>query len=642
MIPTNDRGIANRTARRRRWLCVFVLAGIGMHAAAAVAASGDLDPGFGDYGRVQLPFDGGLDDWAAGAVPAIVRQPDGRVLVARTDQVGIDGWDSEVAVARLRTDGTLDPEFGTGGVLRLRFREGEAAGANGLALLPDGRLVVVGFSISAWVEGGMGVIPILDSGLALVRADGSLDPDAFGNDGRMTLDLSESGRTDYAISAVVLDDGHIVVAGTAENESGTRFVMLRMTTQGNVDPSFGDHDGLAWTRSITSLGGFHRSASGQFVACGTSYASPVAEGRIVRFDSAGDLVGETNLASAGIQQLTACAPREDGSVVVGGLGRDGTWLGRVDPDGQLDLTFGDEWGRTFIDCQSCGLWDRLGYPVVPTDIAILADGRLTIALYGYGWGHLALRSFAPDGRTDTGSARWLTDRSYDTGWRELPPSAGASKLLPTQEGDLLAVVAGLAGTTVIRLQASDGPGASVIGLLGDFTQQSESDSGGLLACRSGSIDGMVTVNFATRDDTAQSPDDYVPSSGVLTWGDGETGCKAIPITVKLDNRQEQTESLWVELTDPVGAGLAMDKARLYIADAQSSGSGTTPPGDSNRGGGGVAGSGLLMLLAALACLRRLAQLAVARRRHNRPPLRSMRITSLATACVSPVSRKDRH
>jgi hypothetical protein len=201
----------------------------------------------------------------------------------------------------------------------------------------------------------------------------------------------------------------------------------------------------------------------------------------------------------------------------------------------------------------------------------------------------------------------LTDRYYDMGWPLLPPSAGSSSLLSTREGELLAVVAGSQGTTVIRLKASDGPGASVIGLLGDFTQQFESDSRGLLACRSGSIDGMVTVNFATRDDSAQSPDDYAPASGVLTWSDGETGCKAIPVTVKVDDQLEATESIWVELTDPVGAGLALDKAHLYILDVQSPGPAPAPAprSDSNQGGGGTAGSGLLLMLAALARFRRL-------------------------------------
>ena len=211
----------------------------------------------------------------------------------------------------------------------------------------------------------------------------------------------------------------------------------------------------------------------------------------------------------------------------------------------------------------------------------------------------------------------MTDRFYDMGWRELSPSAGASKLLPTKEGDQLAVVAGSNYTTVLRLKGADGPGASVIGLLGEFTQQFESDSRGLWVCRSGSNEGVVSVNAATRDETAQSPDDYAAFAGVISWGDGETGCKAIPITVKVDDRSEPIESLLVELSNAVGAGLGMDKARFYIVDVQAP---APPPaaapapapepatrGDSNRGGGGAAGSVLLVMLSALASRRRRAQ-----------------------------------
>ncbi len=485
----------------------------------------------------------------------------------------------------------------------------------GLTLLPDGRLVVVGYSIKAWLDGGMGQYPDLDTGLALVRTDGSLDPGGFGNGGRLALDLSAAGRSDSAVATVALEDGRIVVAGTAESDSGTRFFMVRITTQGNRDPSFGERDGFAWSSSISSLAGFHRTASGQFIACGSWYAGPAPEGRMVWFDAAGDLVRETNLASADIEYLTACTPQVDGSVLVGGHGRTGTWLGRVGVDGRLDSSFGEQTGRTPVSCASCYTWDRLGYPVIPTDIAVLADGRLTVAVDGYGWGHLALRSFAADGHTDSSSAPSLGDRFYDMGWRELPPTAGASKLLPTKEGDHLAVVAGLTSTTVIRLKGRGGPGASVIGLLGDFTQQFESASSGLTVCRSGSTEGAVSVTVATRDDTAQSPDDYVAASSVVSWGDGETGCKAIPVTVKVDDHSEPIESLWIELSNAAGAGLGMDKARLYIVDAQASAPvqppaaapEPTPRATSNRGGGGAAGSALLLMLAALACCRRRAQ-----------------------------------
>jgi uncharacterized delta-60 repeat protein len=566
------------------------------------------------------------------------------VLVARTDKVGIGWGDSEVALARLRADGTLDPEFGNGGVVRLRFRAGEASGVGGLALLPDGRIVVVGYSVTAWQGGGMGDYPNLNSGLALIRADGSLDPDGFGNGGRTSLDLSAAGRNDLAVAVVALEDGRIVVAGTAEGDSGTRLFIVRMTLQGSVDRSFGEGDGFTWTPSIEELSGLHRSATGQFVACGTRSASGLgASGQIARFDSTGHLVSETSLGSAGVEYLSTCAPLDDGSVVVGSGGS----LARVGVDGQLDMTFGEEWGLSGIFCRSCILWDQLGYARVPTDIEVLADGRLAVALDGYGWGQLAMLSFTPDGRPDTSSMPSLTDRFYDVGWRDLPPSAGVSRLLSTAEGELLAVVAGSQGTIVMRLKASEGSGASVIGLQGDVTQQSESGSRGFVVCRSGSSEGMVSVKFASRDDTALSPDDYVPVAGVLTWGDGEVGCKVVQITVKVDTQSEPVESIWFELTDAIGAGLAMDKARFYIVDAQTSAPAPTPTpappptaGGDSTGGGGAAGSALLALLAALACLRRVVQPAVARRRRIRASPRGMiaecPTRALTTAAGTPV------
>ena len=242
----------------------------------------------------------------------------------------------------------------------------------------------------------------------------------------MALDLSEAGRTDHAVAVVALEDGRIVVAGTAEGESGTRFLMVRMTTQGSLDPSFGERDGYAWTGSITSLSGFHRTASGQFVACGTRFAGPTPEGRIVRFDSAGDLVARDEPGVSRhrvLDRLRAARGRQRRgrrTTVVPAPGSDG-WTSTASSI-RRSATSGVEHSLTAAAVAS-GI--DSGTPVVPTDIAILADGRLTVALDGYGWGHLALLSFAPDGRTDTGSAPSLTDRFYDMGWPELPPSAGS-------------------------------------------------------------------------------------------------------------------------------------------------------------------------------------------------------------------------
>jgi len=144
---------------------------------------------------------------------------------------------------------------------------------------------------------------------------------------------------------------------------------------------------------------------------------------------------------------------------------------------QDDMTFGDESGRTFIVCNACATWTDSD-TCRPDDLAIAADGRLTVAIDGNGWGNLGVLKFAPDGRTDAASPRWMTDRFYDVAGRNATVSWCVDSRA-TPEGDYLAVVAGSTHTTVLRLKGTDVP-VRVSSLAGNFTQQSESDS---RACR---------------------------------------------------------------------------------------------------------------------------------------------------------------
>ena len=73
------------------------------------AAAGDLDPTFGNAGRVVTSFPGGLD-----TANDIAVQSDGKIVVA-----GSSG--SDFAVVRYNTNGTLDVTFGVGGRVRVRL-----------------------------------------------------------------------------------------------------------------------------------------------------------------------------------------------------------------------------------------------------------------------------------------------------------------------------------------------------------------------------------------------------------------------------------------------------------------------------------------------------------------------------------------
>jgi uncharacterized delta-60 repeat protein len=129
-------------------------------AVARLDASGALDPSFGGVGYVKL------DVGVRARAQAIALQPDGRIVVAGFAVLLPSGIEQFVA-ARLLDDGTLDPEFGEGGVVSTSFGTRDARAA-AVALQPDdGAVVVAGWSRNT-----------ANRDLAVVRygASGALDP----------------------------------------------------------------------------------------------------------------------------------------------------------------------------------------------------------------------------------------------------------------------------------------------------------------------------------------------------------------------------------------------------------------------------------------------------------------------------------
>src|SRR5262249_53663986 len=95
---------------------------------------------------------------------------------------------------------------------------GSADEINGIALQSDGTILAVGRSGT-------------DVALARYMPDGSLDA-TFGSGGRVVTNL---GSTDVARAVAVQSDGKIVIAGA----SGGDFALVRYTTDGSLDTSFG-------------------------------------------------------------------------------------------------------------------------------------------------------------------------------------------------------------------------------------------------------------------------------------------------------------------------------------------------------------------------------------------------------------------
>lgn len=194
----------------QRIVAVGAAAGSSGHGEMAVArflSDGSLDPTFGSDGMGTYPVGpDGIDE-----ARAVVVQPNGRIVMA-----GSDGRDAFV-VARLMTDGSLDPSFGSTGIVRSDLSRGDDV-AHDVALQPDGRIVVVGQTRKT---------PRFT--VARYRRNGVLDP-TFSDDGVVRLGVEWA----FATAVVVQPDGRIVVAGFQPGG----LVLARYRRDGRLDPTF--------------------------------------------------------------------------------------------------------------------------------------------------------------------------------------------------------------------------------------------------------------------------------------------------------------------------------------------------------------------------------------------------------------------
>jgi uncharacterized delta-60 repeat protein len=229
--------------------------------------AGNLDHGFGADGIVTTDL-GGRDDEASDA--ALL--PDGGIVaVGRTDAGG--STHTDFGVVRYRSDGTLDPGFGSGGIVQTDILGGGDQ-ANAVAVQPDGKIVVAGIALHAGIDGDM----------ALVRYDADGTPDSsFGTGGIVTTDLGT--RSDDARAIVIQPDGAIVVAGNTDED----VALARYTPSGQLDPTFG-HGGTTTSTLGDEATGVGLTPDGHVVVSGyTVGAGGTRDFLLARFRSDGAL-----------------------------------------------------------------------------------------------------------------------------------------------------------------------------------------------------------------------------------------------------------------------------------------------------------------------------------------------------------------
>ena len=535
LIPLLAAGIAPTAAVTSALLSPLVL-----------SAPGDLDPGFGDLGRLGPILDGpawsleALEDgrmllgggdmqfyysWyyyyepvttnfvsllsdtgstdpgftaatlADTQVFDVIRQPDGQV-VAVGRKIDTSGG-SQLTVFRLQPDGVLDTTFASEGIFELSVDEhGDRQVGTSIVLDPDGRIVVAG-------SRGNQVIVVR------LLPDGSLD-DSFGTSGAFagpdTYDFSFAANTSGARTNILRTaaGGYRV---TASNPAGCQ--VFALTAGGAMDGTFG----TAGTATVdtpsgpsTTCNSLASQPDGRLLVAGSAAEQGFAARLLA--DGQPDTDFSASAVSDALSDATAVAAGDDGSIVVAGQGVSGASIMRLQMNGELDALFGNA-GSMLIDLPS-----ESGTSPVVRDMIVRADGSVVAA------------------GGDDFSRRAFVIRLLGAGGGASPGILGVREqtAIPTTEGT---------EEVVVNVR------------------------------RTGGAFGTVSLAYETvaSDFQAAAVDqDFVGVTGRLTWGDGDTTEQQIRVPILTDDSVEEFEDFSVMLSDAQGgAGLGTLNATVQIA-----------------------------------------------------------------------------
>jgi uncharacterized delta-60 repeat protein len=452
-------------------------------------SAGALDPTFGHGG---IGGGSGFNSSAA----AVLVQPDGKVIVAGMS-AGIDT--SSFVVERYTKTGILDQTFGSGGEASVWFNLGAESfeGATGLALQPNGKIIVVGTAGSIMHDSEFAV--------ARLNANGTLDT-SFGDNGTVLTSFgtpSSNFRVDSSASGVALQsDGKIVVVGSAMFtwEKGppppgftlyTDFAVARYDTNGKLDQGFGNGGEVLTSFSPLVPGHPPDQASGvviqkdgKIVVVGTAqgFSEVPAQGgmslnlqietsqiALARYNTNGSLDSSfgtngmvlTSVPNATDSTTAGIALTGSGEIVVAGTARGRFALAEYTTSGKLDPTFGAGGTVTtaILGTQSssaAGLVITPGGKIVVAGTASLTGNRSDFALVRYSASGTLDSQFGKNGTVLTA----------------VGTNASANAIALQSDGKM--VVAGSGGGKGVFL---GGRGVAVARYLGDPSTQADAGPG---------------------------------------------------------------------------------------------------------------------------------------------------------------------
>lgn len=349
-------------------------------------ATGSLDLTFGSNGKVVTGLSGGA--------VAMVLQPDGRILAL-----------SNRALARYNTDGSRDSAFGSGGEVPVDFSSGGGDELNSLVVQPDGRIVVAGFAQNGRTSAGLFNY---DFGVVRFNADGTRDT-TFGTSAETYIDFA--GSTDRAYKVLLQPDGQLVVAGHANIGARHEFAVVRLTSTGAIDMTFGTNGRSTVSLAGTDFGyGAALQADGAIVVAGRSAPDGTTspDVGVARFLATGAIDtsfgtgGTTRIdftGTGGWDEATSVTLQPDGRLLITGHLSPAAadfLLARLNTNGSRDVSF---------DADGLVTADFIGQSDVAQAVAVQSDGRIVVTGSAYTSGQtvldFAILRYEVDGSPDT-------------------------------------------------------------------------------------------------------------------------------------------------------------------------------------------------------------------------------------------------
>jgi uncharacterized delta-60 repeat protein len=437
---------------------------------ARLESDGNLDKSFAGKGYLTQP----VGDQGSALSYRVVVATDGKIIAG--GYAWVNGQNYNFAMIRLKPDGTLDTDFGTGGISLTDIGSGSADFANDMILLANGSILMVGSTRQ--------VTPAIlnyDFAVARFNSYGRLD-NTFSSDGKVTTDFA--GQDDDGRAVLVLSNGGIIVGGAAIEGGVSKFALAKYSNSGVLDISF-DKDGKVMTTvndepsspydmnlqsddkivlagstfsgkfctvrysaygvpdnsygkagiNIQDLGGGTGGLRGVVIlsdrkalVCGFSSLNQNTDGVIARLNTDGSLdlgFGDKGLVYIAYNltrtEATSLSIQMDGKILTGAIANDALFsrfgLARFNENGTLDDDFAE--GGKFLNqtCPTCG--DEL-----TTDMTVQQDGK--ILLFGIRYSTInerdnyQLMRLHPDGRIDSsfgknGIVQTDFDSTFDRG-----------------------------------------------------------------------------------------------------------------------------------------------------------------------------------------------------------------------------------